>query len=86
MLLVPFLVSLLALGIFIALEFRRCSKAVYERLPFNSRATAVMLAFSPPAAIRAYDQFMKYALSELHPLALSYVLCSQEGFLSEASQ
>jgi hypothetical protein len=84
--LIPFLLCLLAMGVFIARQFHRAYKLLYEEGHPSRGIASAMLILSPLAAARAYDQLTEPALSDFHPLAVAGALFSPEDSLAETTR
>ncbi len=86
LILLPFLLCLLAFGLFISWEYQRVYRVLHGSGDPNRGSVTAMLLLSPVAATRAFDQLAAYAVSRFHPLAVASVLFSRETFLAEASR
>lgn len=76
----PLFAALVALQAFIAWSFVRAHRRLHESEERARRSEAVLIALSPPSAMRAFDALSRDLLAEFHPLAAALVLLPRAEF------
>lgn len=74
------LAAVLLLWITATLLARGSHAAIFPERKAERRATVLVMALTPMAAIRAHDLLTRHALSRVHPLTAAAVLCGASTF------
>lgn len=77
---IPLLGALVASQAWIALAFGRAHRALFPDERGARRTNVILMALSPPAAMRAVDVLSRDLLAEFHPLAAARALLSDAQF------
>lgn len=80
------LAGLLALTTSTAIFFRRAHKSFYPAAEDERFTHFMLILLSPVTSIRALDSLSRPLLETFHPLAITYVVCSEAEFRERAAR